>query len=105
MGKHDPDIEINEVRVVNYTQPSYSGTGANRVGSTLVTIRLEFSDGSNMDDWVQFDNINVTTHKYLEYNVGIYVVTIRVTVTTEGTNNNMNITGATADIDSKTVIH
>jgi hypothetical protein len=43
----------------------------------------------------------VTTSQDFIYAIGNYDVTVTVTVTAEGTNNNMIITGATAEIIDK----
>jgi len=49
-----------------------------------------------------FDDIKETTEKDFEYAISGYDVTVRITVTAEGENNSMNITGVTAEITGKT---
>ena len=104
MGKHDPDIDIRDLNVY-FSDPTYTGSGSNRVGSTVVTLMFELTDGSTINKEEPFDNIRVTTSQYFNYTIGIYRVTVRITVTVVGVNNQMHITGASAEIVSKDVIH
>ena len=105
MGKHKPG-DVITVRGLStcFSFPSYTGSGSNRVGSTIVTLEFELSDGSTLIKTELFDNIRVTTSELIVYTIGIYDITVRVTVTVVGQNNQMNITDVTADITSKTVI-
>ena len=105
MGKHNPDDIIGIVGLsVSYSTPIYTGSGNARVGSTTVTLTFQLSDGSTLDITEPFNDINVTTSRFFSYTIALYVVTVRATVTVVGQNNQMNITGAAAEIISKTAI-
>ena len=97
--EEDPekDPEIKELSV-SYTPPTYTGSGHNRVGSTTVTLTFTLTDDSEIQmPEILFSNINTTTSKDFNYIVGTQCVTVHVTVTVEGENNSMYITGVTAD--------
>jgi len=93
----DPEITGLEV---SYSDPVYTGHGNNRVGSTTVTLTFKLSDGTEVVKTETFNDINVTTSKNFSYTISVYYVTVSVTVTVVGVNNNMYITGATAEITS-----
>jgi hypothetical protein len=80
------------------TIPTYTGSGSNRVGSTAVTLSITLPDGSTINKTENFTGINKTTTRELNYEAGAYVVGVTVTVTTNGTNNNMVIEEVSAAI-------
>jgi len=59
-----------------------------------------FSDGSDVTETEIFSDIKETTEKDFEYIIGKYNIKVKVILTVEGSNNNMEITGATAEITS-----
>ncbi|MCL2162866.1 MAG: hypothetical protein FWH55_00435, partial [Oscillospiraceae bacterium] len=82
----------------SYSAPTYTGNGSSRVGSTSVSLVFTLSDGSIDERTEGFSGVNSTTVRNPIYDLGCYKVTVAITVTTTGTNNNMNITGVTANI-------
>ena len=99
-GPGDPPDMPNHVTVtdtaVSYSTPVYTGSGSNRTGSTNVTLIFKLSDESVVEKVEAFTGINTTTTRNVSYNIGCNHVTAVITVTASGSNNNMNITGATA---------
>jgi len=61
-------------------------------------LTFTLSDGSTVVKTEAFSGVTSTTTRDVTYDIGCYKVTVRITVTTTGTNNNMIITGATATI-------
>ncbi|MCL2766473.1 MAG: hypothetical protein FWD21_02170, partial [Peptococcaceae bacterium] len=90
-------VSIENFKVTNST-PTYSGSGSNRVGSTNVTLTFSLSDGTTVVKTEAFARINSTKIQELVYSIGCYNVTVAVTVTARGTNNNMIIDGANVTI-------
>lgn len=101
MTKHNIDPKEVVGLSMSYSIPTYTGNGGNRVGSTTVTLVFTLYDGTFVTDTEKFSNINTTTTKSFIYTIGNYDVAVTVTVTAEGKNNSMNITGATAEITGK----
>ena len=105
MGKHNPCEGINIERLsAIYSNTTYTGNGSNRVGSTTVTLTFILSDGSTTDKTETFSGIKETTTGCFDYIICYWNVTVMITVTTTGSNNNMRITGATGEILYKVVI-
>jgi len=101
MGKHNPCEGINIERLsAIYSNTTYTGNGSNRVGSTTVTLTFILSDGSTTDKTETFSGIKETTTGCFNYVICYWNVTVMVTVTVTGVNNNMQITGAIGDIVS-----
>jgi len=92
------DIRLSPADV-KYSTPTYAGSGGNRVGSTTVTMDFTRPDGSKETKTELFTGINRTTDRTVTYEIDGYKVTVIITVTAIGSNNNMNITGATARIE------
>jgi hypothetical protein len=102
-------VEVELVSVTN-TTPTYTGSGVNRVGSTTVTLKFTLS-GSDVDPEAStvtkaesFSGVNATDTRDVYYTIGCYDVTVTITVTVEGKNNQINITGASAAIIGSTLV-
>ena len=92
----EEDPQIKDLSV-SYTEPTYTGSGHNRVGSTAVTLTFTLTDESEIQmPEILFSNINTTTSEDFNYIVGAQCVTVNVIVIVEGENNYMYITGVTA---------
>jgi len=107
LTKHhiEPDFEIIDIEGLSasYSEPIFTGNGGNRVGSTAVTLIFTLSDGSTVIETETLSSIKATISKDFIYTIGYFDVTVMVTVTVAGANNNMNITGVTAEIISKDI--
>ena len=97
-GEGSPGIGSIKLNDVKYSFPTFTGNGGNRVGSTTVTMECILPDGGRATMTELFTGINQTTDRTVTYELGGYKVTVVITVTATGSNNSMNITGATAKV-------
>jgi hypothetical protein len=93
--KKENDIKSLDV---SYSEPIYTGSGSNREGSTTVILTFTLSDDSIVIETIELSGIDATISVDYVYTIGNSDVTVMITVTTEGTNNNMYITNVTAEI-------
>ena len=98
-NEDEEDVDIVGLSV-GFSAPTYTGNGSNRVGSTTVTLTFALSDGSTITETETFSDINETTSEDFNYSIGGNVVTVTITVITEGEDNSMNIIHVTAEIIS-----
>ena len=89
---------------VSLSDPVYTGNGSGRTGAAAVSLVFTLSDGSTATQTEEFTGINATITRTVEYEIGCYNVTVAITVTTEGSNNKMDITGTSAVITASVLL-
>ena len=94
-----------EIQAVDYSEPTYTGSGSSRRGATTVTLTFELSDGTINKKEVKFsgayaDNQGRTFNltQTVEHELGCYTVKVKVDLEFRGEQNHFQITGAKAEI-------
>jgi len=90
---------------VRYSAPSYTGNGSSRTGTTSVTMDFILPGGSREAKTEVFTEVNRVTERTTIYEFDGYAVTVLITVNVSGSNNQMNIIGATARITNQATMN